>query len=70
MEDAVIPPRQASLDLNLRKSIKDSPAPYTRSGKQYGILREEPGAFTGAEGSSRLQHELTSVLWWSPAERD
>jgi hypothetical protein len=54
MEDAVIPPRQASLDLNLRKPIKDSPAPYTRSGKQYGGLREELGAFTGAEGPSRL----------------
>jgi hypothetical protein len=54
MENAVIPPRQASLDLNLRKSIKDPSTADTRLRKQYGGLREESSAFAGAEGSSRL----------------
>lgn len=54
MENAILPARQDDLDLDLRKPIEDPPAPHTRSGKQYGSLREEFGAFTGAEGSSRL----------------
>jgi hypothetical protein len=64
MENAIIRARQANIDLNLHKPIKDPTTPHTRSREQYGSLCKKLGTFTGTEGLPRPWDELMSVLWW------